>query len=102
MTTTIFIILATILCMVSTLLTEAIKTFLNNKSYVPNLIALIDAIVVGCGGTAVTYILIGIPFNTQNVICLILMAFIIWIGSMIGYDKVLQLVKQITSMKINK
>lgn len=104
MTITLFIILAVICCAVSSLLTEGIKQWFKNKSeknYSANLIALINAAVVGCGGTAITYVLLGVPFVLPNILCLVLMCAVVWLGSMIGYDKVIQLTKQIakTSFK---
>ena len=97
MTVNLFVVLVIALCAVSSLLTEAIKKLYENagRKYSANLIALIDAIVVGCGGTACAYLLMSIPFSTNNIVCLIMMAIVVWIGSMIGYDKVIQLVKQI-------
>ena len=104
MTITLFIILAVICCAVSSLLTEWIKQWFKNKSeknYSANLIALINAAVVGCGGTAIAYVLLGVPFVLPNILCLVLMCAVVWLGSMIGYDKVIQLTKQIakTSFK---
>jgi hypothetical protein len=100
MTITLFIVLATICCAVSTLLTEGIKQWFINKAqknYSANLIALVNAAVVGCGGTAIAYVLLGVPFVLPNILCLILMCGVVWLGSMIGYDKVIQLVKQISA-----
>lgn len=100
MTITLFIVLATICCAVSTLLTEGIKQWFINKAqknYSANLIALVNAAVVGCGGTAIAYVLLGIPFVLPNILCLILMCGVVWLGSMIGYDKVIQLIKQISA-----
>ena len=107
MTATLFIILAVICCAVSSLLTEGIKQWFKNKSekkYSANLIALINAVIVGCGGTAIAYVLLGIPFVLPNILCLILMCNVVWLGSMIGYDKVIQLIKQIaeTPMQISQ
>ena len=101
MTITLFIVLATICCAVSGLLTEGIKTWFKNagKEYSANLIALIDALVVGCGGTAIAYVLLGIAFTLPNILCLVLMVGVVWLGSMIGYDKVMQLITQIASIK---
>lgn len=101
MTITLFIVLATICCAVSGLLTEGIKAWFKNagKEYSANLIALIDALVVGCGGTAITYVLLGIAFTLPNILCLVLMVGTVWLGSMIGYDKVMQLITQIASTK---
>lgn len=101
MTITLFIVLATICCAVSGLLTEGIKAWFKNagKEYSANLIALIDALVVGCGGTAIAYVLLGIAFTLPNILCLVLMIGVVWLGSMIGYDKVMQLITQIASIK---
>lgn len=82
---------------VTSLLTEAIKKAFENagKTYSANMIALINAIVVGWGGTALVYILTAIPWTLNNVISLILMGVAVWVSSMIGYDKVIQLLKQL-------
>lgn len=101
MTITTFILLITVCSAASGILTEAIKTWFKNagKNYSANLIALINAIVIGCGGTAFTYVLMNINFNLSNILCLILMSVIVWIGSMIGYDKIIQLATQIAGNK---
>lgn len=94
MNITIFMSLFVIGALVSSLLTEALKkTF--NDDISSNIIALVDAGVVGVLGTSAAYILMGIEWNLQNIICLILMVFCIWIGSTVGYDKVLQTLEQI-------
>lgn len=87
--------------MVSGLLTEAIKKFYENahKEYSANAIALVNAVVVGMGGTAVMYMLLGIAWSINNVICLVLMGVAVWIASMIGYDKVIQLLEQIADIQ---
>lgn len=97
MTITLFITMLTIGSAICTLITEAIKkAFANSgKEASPNLIALIDAVVVGGLGTAICYILLPIPFTVNNVICLVLMIVTVWVGSMIGFDKVKQLLEQI-------
>lgn len=97
MSITLFITVLTIGAAITALLTEAIKKAYSNakKEYSANVIALINAVVVGCGGTAVTYMLLGIEWTVNNIICLVLMGVAVWIGSMTGYDKIIQLVKQI-------
>ena len=101
MTITLFIMLATICCAVSGLLTEGIKIWFSNsgKKYSSNLIALINAFIVGCCGTAIAYVLLGIAFSLSNILCLVLMVGVVWLGSMVGYDKVMQLITQISTMK---
>jgi len=99
MSITLFITMFTVGAAASALLTEAVKKFYTNagKECSPNIVALIDAVVIGAGGTAVVYMLMNIPWTVNNIICLVLMAVCVWIGSMIGYDKVVQLLKQLES-----
>lgn len=102
MTVTLFITIISVAALVTSLLTEAIKKYYLNaeKDYSANVIALVNAIIVGCGGTAVVYMLAGIPWTVNNIICMVLMGVAVWIGSMIGYDKVIQTIQQATN--INK
>lgn len=79
--------------LVSALLTQAVKKAYKDIS--TNLIALIDAVVVGGLGTGVAYILMGIEWTLANIVCLILMTFCMWLGSMVGYDKVMQTISQL-------
>lgn len=99
MTITLFITILTVAAAITGLLTEAIKKAYDNagKPYSSNVIALINAVIVGCGGTAITYMLIGVSWTVNNVICMILMGVAVWIGSMIGYDKIVQLLQQIAN-----
>lgn len=99
MNVTLFITILTIGSAVCTLLTEAVKKAFYNagKEASPNVLALIDAVVVGCGGTAVLYILLGIDWTVNNIISLFLVGICVWIGSMVGYDKIIQLIKQVTA-----
>ena len=101
MTVTLFVTILTIGAMVSGLLTEAIKNAYSNekRDYSANVIALINSVVVGGGGTAVTYMLLGVSWEVNNIICMALMVICVWIGSMVGYDKIIQLIKQIADNK---
>ena len=93
MTITLFLSLFTIGSAVSSLLTEALKKTFTHVS--TNIIALADAVIVGALGTYAAYILMDVPLTPQNIICIVLMAICVWIGSMIGYDKVIQTISQI-------
>lgn len=97
MTITLFITFMTVDAAVSGLLTEAIKKAYQNagRKYSANVIALINAAVIGGLGMAAVYMLLGIPWTVNNIICLVIMIVAVWIGSMIGYDKIIQLLKQI-------
>ena len=77
----------------ASLITEAAKKAYPETS--ANILALINAIVVGIAGTSCIYIFLDMPFNAKNVLCIPMMALCIWIGSMVGYDKCLQTIAQI-------
>ena len=104
MTTTIFIMLLAMFAVISSLLTEGIKKAFDNadKKYSANIIALINAAVLGCGGTIVAYILLAIPFTAANIVIIPVMVGLTWLGSMLGYDKVMQLVAQIVALRSDK
>ena len=97
MTVTLFISLFTIGSMACGLITEAVKKCYENagRDYSANIIALVDALVVGGVGTAVAYMLMGIDWTVNNIICLVLMIVCIWLGAMLGFDKIKQTLEQI-------
>lgn len=101
MTSAIFIMLVAIFAIISSFLTEGIKKWCDNanKPYSSNVIALINAAVVGCGGTSIAYLIMDIPFNLINIIYIVVMIGITWLGSMLGYDKVKQLIAQIIAIR---
>lgn len=104
MTITLFIFIFTVGAMAASLLTEAVKKAYQEaeKKYSANKIALINAAIVGGFGTASAYVLLDIAWTIQNIICLVLMIVLVWIGSMIGYDKIIQLLAQIKITKEGK
>ena len=93
MTIQLFIFLFTMGSVIASLLTEALKKA--NKDMSTNVIALIDSVVVGVLGTGCAYTIMGVEWSLVNIVCIILMGFCIWIGSMVGYDKVMQTISQI-------
>ena len=97
MTVPIFMTLVTALSLVDSLLTEALKK--SFKITRPTLAAAVIAVIVGWGGGACAYILKDIPFTTSSIICLVLLAPIIWIGATVGYDKVMEVIKQILGLE---
>ena len=101
MTISLFMALIVVLALVVSLLTEAVKkSFEGTKvTYSSNVIVLIVSILVGIGGTAMAYISLDIAFTPPNIVCMVLMAVAVWVGSMLGYDKVLQMVEQINHIK---
>lgn len=101
MNITVFITLVTIFSIISSFLTQGIKSWYQNsgKIYSANMIALINSFIIGCCGTPIAYVLMNIPFTLENIVCIPLMAGGVWLGCMIGYDKVMQLIAQVTAIK---
>lgn len=102
MTVTLFIALLVILSVAVSLFTEAVKKFLEDGGvkYSSNLVVLILSLIIGAGGTALMYMFLGIAFSTPNIMCIFLMAISVWVGAMVGYDKVLQMIEQVKSLTL--
>ncbi|MBQ8947794.1 MAG: hypothetical protein IJ058_13490 [Lachnospiraceae bacterium] len=100
MTITLFISLFTVGSLVCGIITEAIKKTYQNadREYSANVIALVDAIAVGGLGTTAAYMLMEIPWTVNNIICLLLMMVVIWLGATLGFDKVKQTLEQISQI----
>ena len=101
MTITLFMALLAIMAVAVSLLTEAVKKFFEGSklTYSSNLAVLILSVVVGIGGTAMAYVAMGIPFTLINIFSMFVMAVSVWVGSMVGYDKVLQMIGQFKGIK---
>ena len=86
---------------IASLFTEAIKKAMENakKDYSANVIALVVAFVIGVGVTCGYMVFNGIPFTVQSVIIVVAMTGCVWMGAMLGYDKVKQALDQITKLK---
>ena len=100
MNVTMFLILLSAFSVLSSLVTEGIKNITTDKinlSY--NIIALIAALIIGGGGTAIYYQLNTIAFTVNNIIYVILMGLASSLISMTSYDKVKQALEQITNIK---
>ena len=82
--------------LVNILLTQAIKQFYYNRNQAasPNVIALVNALVVGGGGTAFAYMLLDVEWTVNNILCLVAMMLFVWMGSMLGYSKILETYRQ--------
>lgn len=101
MTITMFLALLFGFSLVTGLIVQAIKKFINDKENVSyNLIALITALIVGIVGSAIYYQFMDIPYTTNNIICMILMGISSALVAMVGYDKVSQAITQLTSGKV--
>lgn len=97
MTLELFVILLTICSVITSLLTEGLKKFLDSMkvTYASNMLVLVVAVIVGFGASVLAYIKMDIPFSALNIIMAFLLACGNWLGAMVGYDKVMQAIKQI-------
>lgn len=102
MTLTLFMTLLTSFALIVSLITEALKATFKKLEvgYSANVLVLIVSLFVGAGGTAIVYLYLGIAFTTLNILCIALMAVAVWVGAMVGYDKVLQMIEQIKGSKL--
>lgn len=92
-----FITMLTLFSSFTCLCVEGIKKILNelNVKYSANIVACIVGCVVGIGGSAVYYILHGIDFTSANNTVMLMMGLAVSLGSMVGYDKIVQAVEQL-------
>lgn len=83
------------------LTTEAVKKILteHNISYHANTLAGVIAMILS-GGIGVGYVIFNnIAFTAQTITYLVVMVFVSWLCSMVGYDKVIQAIKQFKTDK---
>lgn len=100
MNVTVFLILLSTFSAVSSLVTEGIKNIAADKTNLSyNIIALIAALIIGGGGTAVYYQLNAVPFTVNNIIHMVLMGLASGLVSMVGFDKVKQTVEQVIRIR---
>lgn len=97
MTVTIFIGLVAVFSVITSLCTEACKKVLDEigVKYASNILVCIISAVVGVLGTCAYYVLFSLEFNAVNIVCIFLMSLTTAVGSMVGYDKVIQTIRQI-------
>lgn len=86
---------------VTGLATEAVKKCLNelNVKYHANILSgIVSVVVSACLG--VGYVAFsGVGFSAQTIVGIVGLAFVSWLCSMIGYDKVKQAIEQLKNVK---
>ena len=85
----------------TSLVTEAVKKMLTacNINYNSNILAGIVAAILGVS-LGVAYVAIaGIGFTALSIVCIIGLAIGGWMCAMVGYDKVVQLIGNLKTMK---
>lgn len=91
-----FLLGALIISTVTGLVTEAVKKILTEHkvTYHANTLAGLIATILSAA-MGVGYIMLsGVGFTSQTIIYLVVLVFISWLCSMVGYDKVIQAIKQ--------
>lgn len=78
------------------LVTEAIKKILSERgiTYYANTLAGVIATVLSAAIGVGYVVLTGVGFTAQTIVGIIMMVFVSWLCSMVGYDKVIQAIKQ--------
>ena len=100
MDTNMFLILLSTFSVASGLITEGIKKMMKDTTALSvNIIAIVVSLIVGVVGCAAYYTLNGVAFTANNVLCMVLMGLASGLMSMVGFDKVKQLIEQMGSMK---
>lgn len=91
-----FLILISVFSTATGLVSQAVKTFLDkmNVKYITDAVVLFVAAVVGGGGTLVFYMINDTPCTGKNIAFIFLMIVANCIGSMVGYDKIVEAVGQ--------
>ena len=92
-----FLTLLTILAAVNAAIVQAIKTGLNadGVKYSSNAIAGITAVAVGVAGFLIWMVLNDTRIEPKSISFMIMMVVAVWMSSMLGFDKVKQLIQQI-------
>ena len=80
----------------TSLTVEAIKMILGDRKYSSNLLAAIVAVILTVAVSAGYLVYFSIPLTPQIVVIIIALVFLAFLASTVGYDKVVQLFKQIS------
>jgi hypothetical protein len=94
MTMQVFLMLLLAISILVSLTVEALKKMFNNKIS-SNIVAAIVSVIISIGVGICYYIITGIAFNSQFIVCLIALIFLSWLCAMLGYDKVVQALRQL-------
>ena len=97
----IFLLGITLCSVFTSVLTEAVKTMFTkcNKNYNSNIIAAVCSVLVAVIVSIVYAVISKIAVDSSYYAIAFLLCIFSWIGSMIGYDKIIQTIKQLTSKK---
>ena len=110
MTINMFLFMLLLFASVSSLITEGVKTFIQDKANLAsNIIVLIVSLLVGSVGMVIYYVLSDLTIGSKEIIYIGLMSIATWLSSMGLYDKICQTLtqyrdglKSIVSDELNK
>lgn len=96
MTVTEFTMALTLLSVINGFMTEAVKTVLDAKGvvYATNIVVAIVSVICSAAYGIIYPILIPTTVNASYVVCTLILVVLSWCGSMVGYDKIIQTLKQ--------
>lgn len=101
MTIDLFCVLLVAFGAANTAITEVIKKFLESLKVEirSGIVAIICGSIVGVAGTFGYYFMNGVPITTTNVVFAIIEGLCVIIGSQIGYDKIVAIIKDMANSK---
>jgi protein-S-isoprenylcysteine O-methyltransferase Ste14 len=99
MTIEIFLMMLLACSILTTLTVEAIKKMFTNgeaRKRKANIVAAVVAIVLAVAIAIIYAIMFAVTVNAQYIVMIIALCFLSWLCAMVGYDKVVQAIAQIT------
>ena len=98
MTLHIFLVMLLVCSIFTALTVEALKKmFSGGKSTKANIIAAIVAVAIAVMVGLVYAVWFTVVINIQYVVAIVVLCFLSWLCAMVGYDKVVQAITQITN-----
>ena len=92
------VIILTIAAAMTSLITEALKKMLGDRKYSSNVLAAIVAVITAGGICAGYMILTGTALSPQIWVYIVAIVVLTWLCSMLGFDKIMQTIKQLGGM----
>ena len=86
-----------IISILTSLTVEAIKKLLGDRKYSSNLLAAIVAVIITIAVSIGYIIYFSLAVTPQMIVVIIAMVFLSFLAATVGYDKVIQMIKQFNS-----
>ena len=83
-----------IISVLTSLTVEAIKKLLGDRKYSSNLLAAIVAVIITIAVSISYIVYFSLAVTPQIIVVIIAMVFLSFLASTVGYDKVMQMIKQ--------